>query len=312
MGNYILLNFKNILKYLNKLLIIVFIVLFLNCNARLISSHSNIPNIKKVLSRAVDLEDAEQEEELDDTVETAETDYVKLCISLTSKSAQNILRLVSSEKLKKFEDIFVENYKILIDLKLEERLLSALADIIFLQTVANNDLFPSEDLSSNSQKTIALALKTINSNELEKYSTDDYDAFINDSEDFGNSGKKTGKCLPENVVFFGKKLTLKNAPVTYDKNVLLSIDDILNLTDGTATYMTQNPTIVLKIPQIGTLEIESGSTVAYVNDKEKSIPPILNINGKIYLPGEATLNLLGLKSISIPTVPALVIYKYLS
>ncbi len=204
-----------------------------------------------------------------------------------STEALLILESLSDENLKALKDLMVE-IEGLIDIHNIEMLSvqqRSLLDVLVLHKVIDEGMV-SEERLPDAKEALSVAVTILESYEKENYGSSEYEKLVIDSEKFAKSGKKTSIVLPEQVIFLGGHFNLKHAPIMYDGDILIAVDDLFQYIDAKIEYMYNNATIVIQSPN-KILEIVSGQNVAYVNDKPRNLQvPILNFNDTIYMSAE--------------------------
>ena len=162
--------------------------------------------------------------------------------------------------------------------------LTDMADVSILSLFVNSGIIDNDKfLASEHLLKILEKFKSINKS---NYDYDKYSKMTQDSESFAGTGKKTGSCKIENIISLIGNKTLNNYPIKYDDNILISLDDLLNISDlnYNIEYMDNNSTIIIKFGS-NILEIEAGNNQIFLNDiRSVAKVPILNIKGTIYVP----------------------------
>ena len=118
-----------------------------------------------------------------------------------------------------------------------------------------------------------------------KYDSSKYDEMLKNSNEFGNHAKHTKSCNPENVIITFNGGMLRDFPIIYNDNILISLNDIINLIgkDYEIEYMKNNPNVVLKIDK-NIIEIEPGSNTIYVDEKKEVLnSQVINWKGNIFI-----------------------------
>ena len=198
-----------------------------------------------------------------------------------------ILESLDEEKVKKLQELMseVENVFDLKDISSFTVQQRSLLDILFLSKLIEDDMIDNKRLDL-AKITIPVAITILESYEKQNYIPVDYDKLVDESDEFSKMGNKASSVLPEQVVFLDGYFTMKHAPIMYDGHILVAVEDLYQYIDSDIEYMYNNATMVIQSPG-KTLEIESGTNKAYLNDKPKNIPvPILNYNDTIYMSAE--------------------------
>ncbi len=204
-----------------------------------------------------------------------------------SDEALMALETLSTDDIGNLQTIFAE-IEDLVDLNDIESLTikqRALLDILMLYEAIDQDMFSDHRLEV-ANDALSVAVTLLKAYEKQKYTESEYDALVEDSENFGNKGKKTAGVFPEQVIFLDGAFTLNYMPVMYDEHILIAIDDAYQYIDATVDYMYNNATLVIQSSD-NTLELTSGKNVAYLNDEPKNMSvPIMSIENTIYIPVE--------------------------
>lgn len=198
-----------------------------------------------------------------------------------------ILESLDEEKLKNLQELMseVENVFDLKDISSFTVQQRSLLDILFLSKLIEDDMIDNERLDL-AKITISVAITILESYEKQNYIPVDYDKLVDESDEFSKMGNKASSVLPEQVVFLGGYFTMKHAPIMYDEHILVAVEDLYQYIDSDIEYMYNNATMVIQSPG-KTLEIESGTNKAYLNDKPKNISvPILNYKDTVYMSAE--------------------------
>lgn len=174
--------------------------------------------------------------------------------------------------------------------------LSEVSDMAVISFLINNGMIDESKLSS---KDILLSdvnkYKSYNKN---RYDYDNYCSMEKQSGEFSSVGKKTGSCAPEEVVIVNSGKKLNDFPIKYDNNILISLDDLINVSEinPEIEYMDNNATIIIKHGENDVLEIEAGQNNIYPNDSKVVMQTsVLNVHGVTYAPLEM-IDQLGCKS----------------
>lgn len=223
------------------------------------------------------------------------------------------LETLDEDKIGNLQEIFAE-IEGLVDLNNIESFSvkqRALLDVLMLDEALNQGMFSGHRLDV-ARDALSVAVTLLKSYEKQKYGSSEYDALVSGSDQFASRGKKTKGVFPEQVVLFDGNFNLKHAPLMYDSNILLAIDDIYQYIDAKVDYMYNNATIVIQSPG-NTVEITAGKNVAYVNDEPKNMTvSVMNVNDIIYVPAEFFAQTYGISYRYIPELQTIIFYKNLN
>jgi uncharacterized phage infection (PIP) family protein YhgE len=222
-----------------------------------------------------------------------------------SDGGREAIQSVPSKNIENIADKISKIYKILKEIDLQSKQLSALADAAILSAAYKENFFPN-NTREFAEEVINHATEILNTQNREKYNLkDDYEIMKIKSEKFASLGKKTGSCMPENVIFLSEFL-LNDYPIAYEKEILISVEDFSRKINAKVNYMENNSTIVIEIDK-KLIEIESGSKEIFINDKKEIMPvAVLNVDGKNYIPCSA-MEAADKTVFGIPSVPVVII-----
>ena len=162
--------------------------------------------------------------------------------------------------------------------------LTDMADASILSLFINSGILNNDKFLASEH--LLKILEKFKNNNKSNYDYDKYASMTKDSQSFAGTGKKTGSCEIENIVSLIYDKKLNNCPIKYDDNILISLDDLLNISDlpYNIEYMDNNSTIIIKFEN-NILEIESGNNQVFLNDVRSIMKvPVLNVKGVIYVP----------------------------
>lgn len=230
-----------------------------------------------------------------------------------SDEALMSLETLSEENIAKLQEVFAE-VEGLVDLNDVESLSvkqRSLLDILMLDEAINQNMFEGHRLEV-AKDALSVAVTLLKSYQKQEYSSYEYDALVEGSEEFANKGKKAAGVFPEQVILFNGTFNLKHAPIMYDGHILVAIDDLYQYIDATVEYMYNNATLVIQ-SQNKILEITSGKNVAYLNDEPKNMAvPVMNVKDTIYMPAEFFAETYDISYRFISSLQTIVMYKNLN
>lgn len=184
----------------------------------------------------------------------------------------------------------------------------ALVEVILLQSAIDKELLKDDQIDS-AKGCINMSLAKLVSGESTKYTSNEYDSLKKFSKEFESYGNKSESILPSQVVFYNESAKLSVAPIVYDKNILISINDIINFT-GTSVQYTEGTGNMALIKDKKLIEFTRGSNVAYVNDVNMNTSvPILTFKGITYIPIEFFAKSFDISYISIPDNNVFITYS---
>lgn len=184
----------------------------------------------------------------------------------------------------------------------------ALVEVILLQSAIDKELLKDDQIDS-AKGCINMSLAKLVSGESTKYTSNEYDSLKKFSKEFESYGNKSESILPSQVVFYNESAKLSVAPIVYDKNILISINDIINFTGASVQYTEGTGNMAL-IKDKKLIEFTRGSNVAYVNDVNMNTSvPILTFKGITYIPIEFFAKSFDISYISIPDNNVFITYS---
>lgn len=175
----------------------------------------------------------------------------------------------------------------------------ALAETALLQSALDQDLL--EGYKAGAAKVcINTNLSKLVVHEASKYSGSEYASLVALSKEFESQGNKCESLAPSQVIIYNESAKLTKAPIIYDKNILISIDDVIKLTGASVQYTDGTANIALSKDK-KLVEITKGSNVAYVNDSNaNTIVPVLTVKGVTYIPVEFFAQAFDISYVSVP------------
>lgn len=186
----------------------------------------------------------------------------------------------------------------------------ALIEIILLQSAIDQGLLKDQQVTS-AQNCINSNASKLVSDEATKYSSSEYEALKNTSKEFESKGNKSASLAPSQVVLYNESAKLTVAPIMYDSNILISIDDIISFTKASVQYTEGTGNIALTTNK-KLVEITKGSNVGYINDSNAStIVPVLTFKGVTYIPVEFFAQAFDISYISVPSAGVFIAYSNL-
>lgn len=184
----------------------------------------------------------------------------------------------------------------------------ALVEVILLQSAIDKELLKDDQIDS-AKGCINMSLAKLVSGESTKYTSNEYDSLKMSSKEFESYGNKSESIVPSQVVFYNESAKLSVAPIVYDKNILISINDIINFTGASVQYTEGTGNMAL-IKDKKLIEFTRGSNVAYVNDVNMNTSvPILTFKGITYIPIEFFAKSFDISYISIPDNNVFITYS---
>lgn len=184
----------------------------------------------------------------------------------------------------------------------------ALVEVILLQSAIDKELLKDDQIDS-AKGCINMSLAKLVSVESTKYTSNEYDSLKKSSKEFESYGNKSESIVPSQVVFYNESAKLSVAPIVYDKNILISINDIINFTGASVQYTEGTGNMAL-IKDKKLIEFTRGSNVAYVNDVNMNTSvPILTFKGITYIPIEFFAKSFDISYISIPDNNVFITYS---
>ncbi len=184
----------------------------------------------------------------------------------------------------------------------------ALVEVILLQSAIDKELLKDDQIDS-AKGCINMSLAKLVSGESTKYTSNEYDSLKKSSKEFESYGNKSESIVPSQVVFYNESAKLSVAPIVYDKNILISINDIINFTGASVQYTEGTGNMAL-IKDKKLIEFTRGSNVAYVNDVNMNTSvPILTFKGITYIPIEFFAKSFDISYISIPDNNVFITYS---
>jgi GTPase SAR1 family protein len=271
----------------------------------------NTLNVLGISEPETTLDSEAPNEESEDSEET-ET-YFKKVSALLTEDGLKIFRTIKKGS-KNLEDAFEKIFE-----RLSENGDKFLANIFILQIALENEAFGNSQAEEMAKEMINSSISLFSLLEKGKYTYEKYEELTKGMEKFAKSGKKTRKCLPENIITLGdKSIILQDSPICYDDIILVSLEDATRDRVCEVEYMENNAVIVIRVPGLKNggyatsknrlMEIESGKTTAYLDDKEETFRvPVLNFEGNTYVPLADFVKIFGEAAVYVTSIPAVVI-----
>lgn len=186
----------------------------------------------------------------------------------------------------------------------------ALIEIILLQNAIDQGILKEQQIAS-AQSCINNNTAKLVSDEAAKYTSSEYNSLKDISKEFESKGNKSASLTPSQVVLYNESAKLTVAPIMYDSNILISIDDIIKFTKASVQYTEGTGNVALtKGDKL--IEITKGSNVGYINDSNAStIVPVLTFKGVTYIPVEFFAQAFDISYISVPSAGVFIAYSNL-
>lgn len=163
-----------------------------------------------------------------------------------------------------------------------------LADLSVMSLLNENDVLTNN--KNDALRIIENIFNEYSESMKNRYTPEDYQNMVDNSNLFGEHTKNTSSCAPENVIILSKYQVLSDYPIIYNDNILLSLDDIVSLLNRTISieHMKENENIILRSEKgekgSDIIELSPGDNKIGVNDKEKILNnPVINWQGTIFV-----------------------------
>ena len=238
-----------------------------------------------------ELDGSEEESEESETSESTETSEEEQksesenssysIYSLLSSDVKAVFDLAEPDKLSEKSEELSYLYDYLSTKYSSSSNLQDIADMSILNFLTKNDL-----ATPVTQRDLLNYVQNYKDYQKNKYDDEKYASMDSKSHEFALSANKTGNCPPENVIIIPGGKALNNYPVTYDENILISLDDAINILDinPEIEYMDNNANIIVKFGD-NSLVIVPGKNFVDMNDRRVVLDnPVLNIEGVTYVP----------------------------
>lgn len=143
------------------------------------------------------------------------------------------------------------------------------------------------ELDENQQKAadqaIQAAASSLMSSEVSKYSTKERSRLIEDSNKFAMTANNAKPVAPEQVVLADTNFRLTSAPIMYNDQILISLNDILQFVKAEVQYTDSNATLAIQNDNV-MVEVTKGKNTGFINDKSTNLPaPVITFNGATYI-----------------------------
>lgn len=141
------------------------------------------------------------------------------------------------------------------------------------------------------------------------YSTTELRKLKQGSDQFQDCGKYAETMEANQLIMIGKGFKLKQAPIMYKGQILISMEDIEAYFDGERSEFKDSNTTVV---QAGTLliEVQKGESVGYVNDCTCILNvPVLSFQGRTYVSAELLAEASGASYLSLPKQQCSIIHE---
>ncbi len=143
------------------------------------------------------------------------------------------------------------------------------------------------ELDENQQKAadqaIQAAASSLMSSEVSKYSTKERSRLIEDSNKFAMTANNAKPVAPEQVVLADTNFRLTSAPIMYNDQILISLNDILQFVKAEVQYTDSNATLAIQSDKV-MVEVTKGKNTGFINDKSTNLPaPVITFNGATYI-----------------------------
>ncbi len=169
-----------------------------------------------------------------------------------------------------------------------------------------------ENQTQEADNIIALAASALMSSESSKYSGANRSKLIADSQAFAKSANNATAILPEQVVLANTSFRLTSAPIMYNGQILISLNDILQFVKAEVQYTNSNGTLAIQTDSL-IVEVTRGKNTGYVNDKSTSMPaPVLTFNGATYIPVEFFAQAFSVSYLNAPDQGVFIMYNNLN
>ncbi len=132
------------------------------------------------------------------------------------------------------------------------------------------------------------------------YTSAQLQALQKGSNQFKDCGKYADTLSASQLVVMGKQLILKNAPICYKDQILISMQDVAAYFHGTIQQSETSDAVSI---QAGTLliEVQKGESVCYIDDVTYALQaPILWFQNQTYVSVEVLAHAIGTSYISLP------------
>lgn len=267
-------------------------------------------NAKITALRAVSSSIAEIDDQLQKSLES-DASYADIRDSLSS-SAMDVFDSLDAKAWTSMQDALEKSKSILGDDPSQATDTDRqVAELVLLNAASENGVLDDtqQEVADNA---VNVVLNQLRVTEKVKYDSNEYNSLKQSSQAFSSAGKKAAAMLPDQVVMLGDSFKLNHAPILYNNEILLALDDVLQYIDATVQNTSHNSTISIQSKN-KMVEIAAGKNIAYVNDKAVNLAvPVLNVNGVIYVTAQFFADTYGVEYEYIKDTNTIVMYGNLN
>lgn len=267
-------------------------------------------NAKITALRAVSSSIAEIDDQLQKSLES-DASYSDIRDSLSS-SAMDVFDSLDAKAWTSMQDALEKSKNILGDDPSQATDTDRqVAELVLLNAASENGVLDGtqQEVADNA---VNVVLNQLRVTEKVKYDSNEYNSLKQSSQTFSSAGKKAAAMLPDQVVMLGDSFKLNHAPILYNNEILLALDDVLQYIDATVQNTSHNSTISIQSKN-KMVEIAAGKNIAYVNDKAVNLAvPVLNVNGVIYITAQFFADTYGVEYEYIKDTNTIVMYGNLN
>ena len=267
-------------------------------------------NAKITALRAVSSSIAEIDDQLQKSLES-DASYADIRDSLSS-SAMDVFDSLDAKAWTSMQDALEKSKNILGDDPSQATDTDRqVAELVLLNAASENGVLDDtqQEVADNA---VNVVLNQLRVTEKVKYDSNEYNSLKQSSQTFSSAGKKAAAMLPDQVVMLGDSFKLNHAPILYNNEILLALDDVLQYIDATVQNTSHNSTISIQSKN-KMVEIAAGKNIAYVNDKAVNLAvPVLNVNGVIYITAQFFADTYGVEYEYIKDTNTIVMYGNLN
>lgn len=131
------------------------------------------------------------------------------------------------------------------------------------------------------------------------YTQQSQKVFESNSKNFSDIMMNSGEITVGDIVILNSDIKLKHVPLIVSDTILLSVDDLANITSSQISNMKDNSNFAL-ISNTVTTEVIMGQNIMFVNDKRVILPMQVFIFGETsYIPAVSLLEAFSIKSIPL-------------
>ncbi len=169
-----------------------------------------------------------------------------------------------------------------------------------------------ENQEKAADQAIQSAAASLMSSEVSKYSTKERTRLIEDSTAFAMTANNAKPIAPEQVVLANTSFRLTNAPIMYNDQILISLNDILQFVKAEVQYTDSNATLAIQTNDV-MVEVTKGKNTGFINDKSTSLPaPVLTFKGSTYISVEFFAQAFSISYENFPDQGVFVMYDNLN